>query len=46
VVTTQVIVNQSPTFVLIDRQKQATTLVGFASGFEIAQRVADAAAVK
>jgi hypothetical protein len=44
VVTTQVPVNQSPTLVLIDRAGQATTIVGFADRFEIAHRVAGAAA--
>lgn len=46
VVTTQVPVSQSPTLVLIDRTKQATTIVGYASSYEIAQRVDDALAVK
>jgi hypothetical protein len=40
-VTDQVQVNSSPTLVLIDRAKQATTIVGFADTFEIAQRVTD-----
>jgi hypothetical protein len=44
VVTTQVPVSQSPTLVLIDRAKQATTIVGYTSGYEIAQRVDDAIA--
>ena len=46
VVTNQVPVNQSPTLVLIDPAKQASTIVGFADQFEIAQRVLDALAVK
>ncbi len=46
VVTTQVPVNQSPTLVLIDARRQASTIVGFADRFEIAQRVQDALAVK
>lgn len=46
VVTTQVPVTGSPTLVLIDRAGQAATLVGFADRFEIAQRVADALAIK
>jgi hypothetical protein len=46
VVTTQVPVSQSPTLVLIDRAQQATTIVGYASSYEIAQRVDDAVAVK
>jgi hypothetical protein len=44
VVSTQVPVNLSPTLVLIDRQQHASTIVGFADRFEIAHRVADAAA--
>jgi hypothetical protein len=46
VVTTQVPVSQSPTLVLIDRAQQATTIVGYASGYEIDQRLDDALAVK
>jgi hypothetical protein len=46
VVTTQVPVSQSPTLVVIDRGQQATTIVGYASGYEIAQRVDDALAAK
>ncbi len=46
VVTTQVPVNESPTLVLIDARRQASTIVGFADRFEIAQRVQDALAVK
>ena len=46
VVTTQVPVSESPTLVLIDRAQQATTIVGFADRFEIAQRVDDALAAK
>ncbi len=46
VVTNQVPVSSSPTLVLIDRRQQATTIVGFADSFEIAQRVADALAVR
>ncbi len=45
VVTTQVQLNESPTLVLIDSHRQATTIVGFADRFEIAQRVQDALAV-
>jgi hypothetical protein len=45
VVTTQVPVNQSPTLVLIDSKRQASTIVGFADRFEIAQRVQDALAL-
>jgi hypothetical protein len=44
VVTNQVMVNVSPTLVLIDKGHQASTIVGFADRFEIAQRVADALA--
>jgi hypothetical protein len=42
VVTNQVQVTVSPTLVLIDKARQASTIVGFADRFEIAQRVADA----
>jgi hypothetical protein len=45
VVTTQVPVNSSPTLVIINPRQQATTIVGFADGFEIAQRIADAVSV-
>ena len=46
VVTSQVPVEGSPTLVVIDRARQATTIVGFADRFEIAQRVSDALAAK
>jgi hypothetical protein len=39
VITQQVPVTQSPTLVLIDRRREATTLVGFADAFSIAQRL-------
>jgi ABC-type phosphate/phosphonate transport system permease subunit len=42
VVTDQVPVMVSPTLVLINRNHQASTIVGFADRFEISQRVADA----
>ncbi len=42
VVTSQVPVNVSPTLVLIDRRRHASTIVGFADRFEIEQRVLDA----
>jgi hypothetical protein len=42
VVTNQVPVTVAPTLVLIDPDSQATTIVGFADRFEIAQRVSDA----
>jgi hypothetical protein len=42
VITNQVQVQVSPTLVLIDKSRQASTIVGFADRFEIAQRVADA----
>ncbi len=45
-VTTQVPVNLSPTLVLVDPSGQASTIVGFADRFEIAQRVLDALAVR
>jgi hypothetical protein len=41
-VTNQVPVQVSPTLVLINKAGQASTIVGFADRFEIAQRVADA----
>ncbi len=44
VVTNSVMVSASPTLVLIDGARHASTLVGFADRFEIAQRVADALA--
>ena len=43
-ITTQVPVDTSPTLVLIDRARQATTLIGYADGVEIAQRIDDALA--
>jgi hypothetical protein len=43
-VTNSVMVSVSPTLVLIDSAHHASTLVGFADRFEIAQRVADALA--
>jgi hypothetical protein len=43
-VTNQVTVNASPTLVVIDGAHHASTLVGFADRFEIAQLVADALA--
>ena len=46
VVTNQVPVNESPTLVLIDAQRHASSIVGFADRFEIAHRVADALAVQ
>jgi hypothetical protein len=42
VVTSQVLVQGSPTLVIVDRSARAFTLVGFADGFEIAHRVRDA----
>ncbi len=42
VVTSQVPVMSSPTLVLIDRSRQAWTIVGFSDRYEISQRVADA----
>jgi hypothetical protein len=41
-VTGQVPVQTSPTLVLVGSNRQASTIVGFADRFEIAQRVADA----
>jgi hypothetical protein len=46
VISNQVNITQSPTLVLVDPAAQATTIVGFADTFEIAQRVDDALAVK
>jgi hypothetical protein len=46
VVTDQVPVTESPTLVLINRNQQATTMVGFADRFEIGQRVTNALAAK
>ena len=43
-ITQNVQLDASPTLVLIDRAKRATTIVGFTDRFEIAQRVADALA--
>jgi hypothetical protein len=43
-ITTQVPVDTSPTLVLIDRARQATSLIGYADGVEIAQRIDDALA--
>ena len=45
-ITTQIPVDSSPTLVVIDRARQATTLIGFADGVEIAQRIDDALASK
>lgn len=41
-VTNQVPIEVSPTLVLIDKARRASTIVGFSDRFEIAQRVADA----
>jgi hypothetical protein len=45
-ITTQVPVDTSPSLVLIDRARQATALIGYADGVEIAQRIDDALAAK
>jgi hypothetical protein len=45
-ITTKVPVNTSPTLVLIDRARQATSLTGYADAVEIAQRIDDALAAK
>jgi hypothetical protein len=45
-VTSQVAVTGSPTLVFVDRSHQASTIVGYASRFEIVQRVADSLAVR
>jgi hypothetical protein len=44
VVTNQLMVNESPTLVLIDGHGEAAMMVGFADRYEIAQRVLDALA--
>ena len=46
VVTNQVQISSSPTLVIINRRHQAMTITGFADRFEIAQRIADALAVR
>ncbi len=46
IITRQVPVTASPTLIIIDGQHKAWTVVGFASEFEISQRVSDALAVK
>ncbi len=46
VVTDQVPVNGSPTLVLVNPASQATTIVGFADRFEVAQRIAYALTVR
>jgi hypothetical protein len=43
-ITAQVQVEAAPTLVVIDRARQATTLIGYADGVEIAQRIDDALA--
>ncbi len=45
VVTTQVPVQVSPTLVIINSARQATTIVGYTTDFEISQRVDDALAL-
>jgi hypothetical protein len=44
--TQSVDVNTAPELVLIDRARQASTLIGYADGVEIAQRIDDALAAK
>ena len=44
--TQQVDVDTAPELVLIDKARQASTLVGYADGVEIAQRIDDALAAK
>jgi hypothetical protein len=46
VISNQVSITQSPTLVLVNPAAQATTIVGFADTFEIAQRIDGALAVK
>jgi hypothetical protein len=43
-ITTQVPVVSAPTLVVIDKARQATTIMGFAAPAEISQRIADALA--
>jgi hypothetical protein len=45
-ITKNVQLDTSPTLVLIDRSKQATTIVGYTDPYEISTRVADALAVR
>jgi hypothetical protein len=45
-ITQEVPVSTAPTLVIIDGKRAATTLTGWASSDEIAQRVADAVAAK
>jgi trans-2-enoyl-CoA reductase len=42
VVTNQVAVVQSPTLVVIDGSHRAHLIVGYTTGFELAQRISDA----
>jgi hypothetical protein len=44
-ITAQVQVNQSPTLVVIDRARGASTIVGYTTNYEISQRIGDALAV-
>jgi hypothetical protein len=44
--TAKVPVNATPTLIVIDKQGQATSLVGFTDRFEIAQRISDAVRAK
>jgi len=46
VVTTQVLIESSPTLVIVDRSRQAFSLVGYTSQFEIAHRVGDALSMR
>ncbi len=39
-------VNTAPELVLIDKARQASTLIGYADGVEISQRIDDALAAK
>jgi hypothetical protein len=45
-VTTQVLIQSSPTLVIVDSARQAFTLVGFSSAFEITRRVGDALSMR
>ncbi len=44
-ITAQVQVNQSPTLVVIDRARGASTIVGYTTDYEISQRIDDALVV-
>jgi hypothetical protein len=45
-ITEQLAIDDSPTLVIVDPRHQATVITGYASAYEIAQRLADALAVR